>query len=376
MKKFDVVGLKKYLDKAGVKNISVMGDNKDVLSVPYKSISGGLDSLQNQIVEYGKELGYKKATNSFSGVVLGKGELVMMTVIKGDKVLVQYIDTEKASKSVSKASSSKLSLSVFAGVIGDSEQGTKEVKVYYNDLSEKKKAEIRKLGVDVNEMFPLVITSSKSSHGNIFNGDSENNNFEDTQKEVSNNPQIELKYLGDFTNLLHDRDCQKYTHLEMKDKIKDLTTEQLQAYLKLTDKAMEIENVIYKLNRASKEILENRLLLGSKWSVEDGIPLANSEQNYKKKAEEIIKQMGGINKLSAMTGANTFIALEDGLSFKFKGCKQCNYVKITVNGKDLYDLDFKNIKGMNVKDFKTEKDVGVENLKKTFTKTTGLDLYI
>lgn len=376
MKKFDVIGLKKYLDKAGVKNIEVMGDNKDVLNVPYKSVSGGLDSLQSNIVEYGKELGYTKATNSFSGVVLGKGELVMMTVIKGDRVLIQYIDTYTASKSVSKASNSKLSLSVFAGVIGDSEQGNKEVKIFYNDLTEKKKSEIKKLGLDVNVVFPLILSSSKSSHGNIFNEESDNNEFEEQQKETVANPQIEIKYLGDFTNLLHDKDCQKYTHLEMKDKIKDLTTEQLQAYMKLTDKAMEIENVIYKLNRASKEILENRLLLGSKWSVEDEIPLANSEQNYKKKAEDIIKQMGGINKLSAMTGANTFIALEDGLSFKFKGCKQCNYVKITVNGKDLYDLDFKNIKGMNVKDFKTERDVGVENLKKTFTKTTGLDLYI
>ena len=259
--------------------------------------------------------------------------------------------------------------------VGQEDGSKKEIQINLNDLTESKQEELKSSGVDLDKLFPMTISSS-SVQSNIFDSTEDTNTLAKEQDTVKNNPQIEFKYMEDFSKIVQDKDCQKYTHLEMKDLLKNLDTEQLQAYYKLTEKAMEIEATIYKLNRATKEVLENRMLLGSKWSCEDGTPYANSEQKFMKKADELLKQMGGVNKLSAMTGANTFLALEDGLSFKFKGCKQCNYVKITVNQKDLYDMDFKKVVGTKVKDVKTEKDIDVSMLKKMFTKTTGLDLHL
>lgn len=61
-------------------------------------------------------------------------------------------------------------------------------------------------------------------------------------------------------------------------------------------------------------------------------------------AATILQQLGGIRKLQAMTGAHTFIAHPSGVSFKIKNPK-VNYIKIILNSKDLYDLEFGRIKG-------------------------------
>jgi hypothetical protein len=93
-------------------------------------------------------------------------------------------------------------------------------------------------------------------------------------------------------------------------------------------------------------------------------------------AETIIQQLGGFGKLQAMVGAINFIYSNNDkyIAFKFKGSKKVNYVKITLNGKDLYDIEFKKLWGNKIKDIDSYNDVYAENLKPLFEKVTGLFL--
>ena len=57
-------------------------------------------------------------------------------------------------------------------------------------------------------------------------------------------------------------------------------------------------------------------------------------------AQTILNQLGG-NKFVAMTGAKNFVALENGIKFNIgRNSSKANTVKITVNGLDLYDIEF------------------------------------
>jgi len=59
--------------------------------------------------------------------------------------------------------------------------------------------------------------------------------------------------------------------------------------------------------------------------------LTQINENAQEIANTIGKQIGGLNKVKAMTGAKDFVALGNGLAFKYPRGK---YVKITLNGKD------------------------------------------
>lgn len=63
----------------------------------------------------------------------------------------------------------------------------------------------------------------------------------------------------------------------------------------------------------------------------------------------IINQLGG-NKFKAMTGSNTFMAHQDGVSFRVPKTGKINHLKITLNPKDLYDMEFGRIYGGDLKD--------------------------
>lgn len=88
-------------------------------------------------------------------------------------------------------------------------------------------------------------------------------------------------------------------------------------------------------------------------------------------ANEISKQMGGNGKLKAMIGAKDFMAIENGFAFKYPKAK---YVKITLNGKDLYDVEFSSIRGGKQKVLNTYNDVYATDLKGLFERETGLYL--
>jgi len=59
-------------------------------------------------------------------------------------------------------------------------------------------------------------------------------------------------------------------------------------------------------------------------------------------ADTTLNQLGGGLRLSVMIGARNFMSDDDGrtLCFKFKSCRKASYVRITLNGLDLYDIEF------------------------------------
>ena len=65
----------------------------------------------------------------------------------------------------------------------------------------------------------------------------------------------------------------------------------------------------------------------------------------KEQANEIanttLDQLGGGNLLSLMIGAKHFMSHEDGsLTFKFKGNRKMNYIRITLDASDTYTMLF------------------------------------
>jgi hypothetical protein len=90
-------------------------------------------------------------------------------------------------------------------------------------------------------------------------------------------------------------------------------------------------------------------------------------------AKVILEQLGGIRKLVLMTGANTFVALKNGVSFKIKN-RKVNYVKILLNGNDLYDLSFGKIISGKVKLISEKNDIYNDQLVSIFESETGMYL--
>ena len=57
-------------------------------------------------------------------------------------------------------------------------------------------------------------------------------------------------------------------------------------------------------------------------------------------AKTILEQLGG-NKFRVMTGAKNFMGFADGLVMKIgRNSSNSNYLKITLNSMDLYDMKF------------------------------------
>ena len=90
-------------------------------------------------------------------------------------------------------------------------------------------------------------------------------------------------------------------------------------------------------------------------------------------ASIILQQIGGMNRLHMMTGAYNFQALKNGVSFRIKNAK-ANYIKIVLNGKDLYDVEIGRIRGNSYNVVFSENDVYNEELKSTIEKNTGMYL--
>lgn len=90
-------------------------------------------------------------------------------------------------------------------------------------------------------------------------------------------------------------------------------------------------------------------------------------------AKEIVKQIGGINRLVAMTGAYDFIALKNGVAFKIKNAK-ANYIKINLTSADLYDLEVGRMRKGTYTVVKEEKGIYADMLKPSIEKSTGMYL--
>jgi hypothetical protein len=88
-------------------------------------------------------------------------------------------------------------------------------------------------------------------------------------------------------------------------------------------------------------------------------------------ASNIIMQLGGFSRLQIMLGAYNFVDLKNGLSFKIKNPK-ANFIKIILNGKDLYDIEIGRIRGTTYKVVYSQEDVYAVDLRKIIEKHTGM----
>lgn len=88
-------------------------------------------------------------------------------------------------------------------------------------------------------------------------------------------------------------------------------------------------------------------------------------------ATEIWRQLGNMFKL--MTGAKSPIAVENGLGFKIGGGAKngINYIQITLNARDLYDVKFQRIRKLVLNDVSDASDVCVDNLHSVISEHTG-----
>lgn len=89
-------------------------------------------------------------------------------------------------------------------------------------------------------------------------------------------------------------------------------------------------------------------------------------------ATTILQQLGG-NHFAVMTGSKNFIAGKNSLSMKLsRNSSKSNYLRITLNGKDLYDLEFISIRGAKMSTKKQFNDIYNDQLVDIFESTTGL----
>lgn len=92
------------------------------------------------------------------------------------------------------------------------------------------------------------------------------------------------------------------------------------------------------------------------------------------RANTIIEQMGGFGRLGAMTGANNFIFDDKGITFKFKGSRKVNCVKVELTGNDDYTMRFYKVGRVNFKEVEVIEGVYNDMLINIFESTTGLYL--
>lgn len=90
-------------------------------------------------------------------------------------------------------------------------------------------------------------------------------------------------------------------------------------------------------------------------------------------ARTILQQMGGRARLEAFTGAYNFAVGDGSVMFRIKN-RGVNFVKVKLNGKDLYDVTFGRVSGTNFKVVEQLDDVYAEDLIDIFEKSTGMYL--
>ena len=98
----------------------------------------------------------------------------------------------------------------------------------------------------------------------------------------------------------------------------------------------------------------------------------------KQVALNILFQLGG-NKLIAMTGARNFVSSPDSLGFKIPSRSArngINYIHITLNAMDTYDVKFKKIWNFKITDISSHEGIYDDMLQPLFVKETGLNIVL
>lgn len=78
--------------------------------------------------------------------------------------------------------------------------------------------------------------------------------------------------------------------------------------------------------------------------------------------------------LKLMVGWGNFAYGNNALTFKFKMCSKANYMRITLNSMDLYDIEFIKVWGTKITTVKAYEGMYGDQLKETFESFTGLTL--
>jgi hypothetical protein len=115
-----------------------------------------------------------------------------------------------------------------------------------------------------------------------------------------------------------------------------------------------------------------------------GVPITGKRKmttENQRIAQTILEQMGGKNRIVAMTGARDFVAIDRGVQFSFpKSIAGINKVIIRLTPADLYDIEFGCVRKMRG-GFALEytrralhDGIYADNLKRIFEKATGLFL--
>lgn len=91
-------------------------------------------------------------------------------------------------------------------------------------------------------------------------------------------------------------------------------------------------------------------------------------------AETILQQLGG-NPFIAMTGAKTFVAIEEGLQFKIgRNMRRANTVRVVLDrGTDTYSIEFWQCTKHRDLIRESRQGVHAEELQRVFTAVTGMD---
>lgn len=91
-------------------------------------------------------------------------------------------------------------------------------------------------------------------------------------------------------------------------------------------------------------------------------------------ATQILQQLGG-GRFMVMTGARNFVAGDGYLRFALPKAKDgINRVKIELNAKDLYDVEFGKFRSLDYTKRGEFFDVSVDQLRAIFTANTGLEV--
>ena len=90
-------------------------------------------------------------------------------------------------------------------------------------------------------------------------------------------------------------------------------------------------------------------------------------------AKTILEQLGG-NKFRVMTGAKNLMGFENGLVMKLgRNSSNSNYLKITLNSMDTYDMEFAKLTRMGEKKSVSEyNNIYCDMLTDQFTAHTGM----
>ena len=90
------------------------------------------------------------------------------------------------------------------------------------------------------------------------------------------------------------------------------------------------------------------------------------------KVHEIIYKQLGSGRFVAMTGATQLGYDADSLSFRIKGSKKVNHVKVALNSMDLYDVTYSKIWGHKSKTVLESSGLYCDMLTNDIEQTTGL----